>query len=253
MATWTQLGPVTFTELATAQRDSDFNSPPSSLVIFNTDDVRLQIFSDDEWEDFLTYLGSVSDRDVAVWNDTTKRWEPGTLNATDLGDAPGGELGGTWTTPTVDATHSGSAHHTQSHGDADHSGKLGEVPLFPPLRIVLSKPLPAATNNATLDDDWVYKSPWTNEAVRISRWYIRFVSNLAANATFQLFKNGSQITGAEIAIASGNRDASVDAFTELTLADGDSLEVHQTVGNAEDIGGSAYVYGDQDVVTEVAY
>jgi hypothetical protein len=30
----------------------------------------------------------------------------------DGGAAPGGELGGTWATPTVDATHSGSAHHT---------------------------------------------------------------------------------------------------------------------------------------------
>ena len=28
------------------------------------------------------------------------------------GTSPGGELGGTWGTPTVDATHSGSAHHT---------------------------------------------------------------------------------------------------------------------------------------------
>lgn len=36
---------------------------------------------------------------------------------------PGGELGGTWTTPTVDATHSGSAHHAQSHTLASHSTK----------------------------------------------------------------------------------------------------------------------------------
>lgn len=35
-----------------------------------------------------------------------------------VGTAPGGELGGTWASPTVDATHSGSAHHAQSH---DHS------------------------------------------------------------------------------------------------------------------------------------
>ncbi len=32
-----------------------------------------------------------------------------------VGTAPGGELGGTWASPTVDATHSGSAHHAQSH------------------------------------------------------------------------------------------------------------------------------------------
>src|SRR3990167_1717999 len=32
-----------------------------------------------------------------------------------VGTTPGGELGGTWGSPTVDATHSGSAHHTRSH------------------------------------------------------------------------------------------------------------------------------------------
>jgi hypothetical protein len=38
-----------------------------------------------------------------------------------VGTSPGGELGGTWGSPTVDATHSGSAHHAQSHGNADHT------------------------------------------------------------------------------------------------------------------------------------
>jgi hypothetical protein len=33
----------------------------------------------------------------------------------------GGELGGTLDAPTVDATHSGSAHHTESHTAASHS------------------------------------------------------------------------------------------------------------------------------------
>lgn len=37
-----------------------------------------------------------------------------------VGATPGGELGGTWASPTVDATHSGSAHHSQSHADTDH-------------------------------------------------------------------------------------------------------------------------------------
>lgn len=41
-----------------------------------------------------------------------------------VGTSPGGELGGTWASPTVDATHSGSAHHTRSHavtGASDHT------------------------------------------------------------------------------------------------------------------------------------
>ena len=43
---------------------------------------------------------------------------------------PGGELGGTWASPTVDATHSGSAHHTRSHtlaSASDHTGTADRV------------------------------------------------------------------------------------------------------------------------------
>ncbi len=145
-----------------------------------------------------------------------------------------------------------NAHHNETHAVSAHSGKIGECP-FGPIRIVLPKALPGATANATLDDDWSYQSPWTNEAQRISRWYVRFSSNLAAAATFELRKNGTLITGATFTVALGARDAAVDSFTETTLADDDSLEVWQTVGNAEDIGGSAYIYGDQDVVDVVSY
>lgn len=38
-----------------------------------------------------------------------------------VGTAPGGELGGTWGSPTVDPTHAGSAHHAQAHGSAQHT------------------------------------------------------------------------------------------------------------------------------------
>ncbi len=36
----------------------------------------------------------------------------GLSNEIAVGTTPGGELGGTWASPTVDATHSGSAHHS---------------------------------------------------------------------------------------------------------------------------------------------
>lgn len=53
--------------------------------------------------------------------------DPDLSNEIVVGASPGGELGGTWASPTVDATHSGSAHHTRSHaldsGD-DHTGTL---------------------------------------------------------------------------------------------------------------------------------
>lgn len=43
-----------------------------------------------------------------------------------VGVTPGGELGGTWAAPSVDAVHSGSAHHAEVHAidGADHTGVL---------------------------------------------------------------------------------------------------------------------------------
>ena len=38
-----------------------------------------------------------------------------------VGTTPGGELGNTWASPTVDATHSGSAHHAEAHSVASHN------------------------------------------------------------------------------------------------------------------------------------
>lgn len=70
--------------------------------------------------DVLGFLDS--DVGIGTTNPTTKLDVSGTANATTLtegGNAvynstevPGGELGGTWASPTVDATHSGSAHHS---------------------------------------------------------------------------------------------------------------------------------------------
>jgi hypothetical protein len=55
----------------------------------------------------------------------TAEWEPPAV----VGTTPGGELGGTWASPTVDATHSGSAHlalgstsSTAAPGDHAHAG-----------------------------------------------------------------------------------------------------------------------------------
>lgn len=135
------------------------------------------------------------------------------------------------------------------HGISKHTGIVGERQVE--ILIPLSDPLPAATNNATQDDDYLYKKPY-NAARRINKWYIRFESALAAEATFELRKNGTLITGAEITISSSARDAAIDSFTETILADGDYLEVWQTVGNAEAIGGRTYVYGDEDVMATIS-
>ena len=142
-----------------------------------------------------------------------------------------------------------SAVHAAVHGVADHTGTVGERQVE--IVIPLKKALPAATNNATLDDDYLYKKPY-NVARRINKWYIRFESNLAAEAIFELRKNGTVLAGSSITIAAAARDAAIDSFTEVTLADGDSLEVFQTGGDAENVGGRATVYGDEDVVAAVS-
>ncbi len=139
--------------------------------------------------------------------------------------------------------------HTEVHGSAGHTGIIGERQVE--ILIPLTNPLPSATANATQDDDYLYKKPY-NAARRINKWYIRFAAVLAAATTFELRKNGTLITGASIAISASARDATIDSFTETTLADGDYLEVWQTVGNAEAIGGRAYVYGDEDIMAAIS-
>jgi len=94
---------------------------------------------------FLT--GTPNDGDVPVYEASTGDWVPaaggggggaptdanylvGTANG-DLdseivvGTSPGGELGGTWASPTVDATHSGSSHASvQAAAEATAAGAL---------------------------------------------------------------------------------------------------------------------------------
>jgi hypothetical protein len=74
--------------------------------VYNEDTGRL------EWSD-LTGAGAPNTVDFLV----------GTANAIltneiVVGTTPGGELGGTWPSPTVDATHSGSAHHAAESGES---------------------------------------------------------------------------------------------------------------------------------------
>lgn len=51
--------------------------------------------------------------------------DPGLTNEIVVGPTPGGELGNTWASPTVDATHSGSSHAaTQAAAEATAAGAL---------------------------------------------------------------------------------------------------------------------------------
>jgi hypothetical protein len=104
-------GQMTVTETSTVGEVSK----PLAIVTKNSSEMVI-----------LTYRGEVISSNIqtnapndATYLTTTAN---GTLTAeVVVGSAPGGELGGTWASPTVDGTHSGSAHHADAHTVASHS------------------------------------------------------------------------------------------------------------------------------------
>ena len=138
-----------------------------------------------------------------------------------------------------------------AHGSAQHTGKIGEVPME--FFVILADPLVSAADT-TLTPGYEYKDVWGNAVRKIKKWYVKFESNVGGDVTLQLYKNGSQITGAEVTVSSGTAESSVDTFTsEVTMADGDVFTVQQTTSRTDAIQGVAHVYGREEVVTTVTY
>ena len=81
-------------------------SVPAGVLYYVTDEGKTERSTGSAWEDYTDSGGTApSNADYLI----------GTANgalasAIVVGTTPGGELGGTWGSPTVDATHSGSAH-----------------------------------------------------------------------------------------------------------------------------------------------
>ena len=114
--------------------------------------------SGDQYEGGYLVLGDIdgvstatpNNGDSLAWNTSTGKWEPtavsgGAPTTADyltgsaqaglsaeivVGTTPGGELGGTWASPTVDATHSGTSHagvvSTHEAASDPHTGYLKE-------------------------------------------------------------------------------------------------------------------------------
>ena len=133
-----------------------------------------------------------------------------------------------------------------AHGVSKHTGKIGER-IFR-VCLPLKQPLAVGTGRAIVD----YEHKLLGSATtRIRSWYLRSSTNVTSNTVFKLYRNGVVVTGAEVTMSSGTRETAVDAFTEVTLADGDYLDVEEVSGSVQDIALDAYVFGDEDVMDAV--
>lgn len=176
-----------------------------------------------------------------------------------VGTSPGGELGGTWASPTVDATHSGSAHHdpvTVGTG-LDVTGQLVELDLFEvSAGGELGGTMDAPTVDATHSGSTHGAATTTHEAsshhvavplsvggvllspagaINVITWYAPFactVTNVrgyrvgGTGATINARKNGSSNHLAS-ALSLTSADAWMDGGTvqNTSLAAGDKLEI----------------------------
>jgi len=70
-----------------------------------------------------------------------------------VGATPGGELGGTWTSPTVDATHSGSAHHDAATVNSPLTISTQDISLTVLKDIVTTAPITGGENDVLTGAD----------------------------------------------------------------------------------------------------
>ena len=125
------------------------------------------------------------------------------------------------------------------------------------IHIPLADPLISAANT-TLTPAYEYKKPWSNAARRLSRWSVKFESNVGGDVTLKLQKNGVDVAGSTLTVASGTAESGTtpfppESFTEFTLVANDELTVVQTTARTDAIQAFATLYGDEDVVTAVTY
>jgi len=89
---------------------------------FVVEDASLWYVSGADWLE-VTGTGSGAPTDVDYLVGTA---DSGLSNEIAVGTSPGGELGGTWASPTVDTTHSGSSHAgSVTFSNLDANGDVG--------------------------------------------------------------------------------------------------------------------------------
>lgn len=141
----------------------------------------------------------------------TTQSEAGLSNEVNVGATPGGELGGTWASPTVDATHSGSAHHSQDHAVCNG-------------RLTLTTAVPVTTGDVTAAGT-LYFTPFRGNRIGTysgSAWTVQAfaeksldISALVANTNYDIFIVDSTLVLEAVAWTSDTARA-----TALVLQDG---------------------------------
>ena len=136
---------------------SGFLKASSGLVSTASIDISADTNLSGDTENVLTgdalSIGAAITRDTE-WNtiDFLTGTTTGSLSGEIVtGTAPGGELGGTWASPTIDSTHSGSAHHSAVTLGVGNDSSLAlssqELTLTVAKDLVTTSPLTGGTDN----------------------------------------------------------------------------------------------------------
>ena len=170
------------------------------------------------------------------------------------GTAPGGELGGTWGTPTVDATHSGSAHHAQAHDVPSHTGtpggELGGTWTTPTVDTTHSgsahhsesHALDAAAHTGTL--------PFTDISGTISDAQHGTVAQANAHAHSNLSGVTSDQHHAQAHTVDSHSDTTATGAELNELRDGSTTTLHGHAGGVWELAGSQTTEGTTSSLTE---
>lgn len=159
----------------------------------------------------------------------------GLSNEIVVGTSPGGELGGTWASPTVDATHSGSAHHTRSHAitsGSDHSHSGGTAGRFfreTGASSFAFEAIPFSRGGTA------FKSDGITAAVNIIVWRAPFACTVTAVKGYRVGGSGATVNarrnGTDNHLASAVSLSSADTWTDggsvqnTAYAAGDKMEI----------------------------
>jgi hypothetical protein len=108
LATHDALGLATDAELTAHDHDADYEASGAVVTHAGAADPHTGYLKEADFDDVDFLVGTATGHTGAEIV---------------VGTTPGGELGGTWASPTVDATHAGGTHHAQAHvlTGADHT------------------------------------------------------------------------------------------------------------------------------------